>query len=169
MRIIDRLVLTVLLAGMLGHSGFAAALKEGQAAPAIEAKSLDGRLINPEKLKGKVVLLHYWATWCPPCREEMPILEQFYQAHGKEGFEIVAISVEESSDEALVRDFTKAYSFPIVMKGDANTKGYGRVWALPLSFVIDRKGLLRKIDWTGEQKIDAANLERYVLPLLRKD
>lgn len=161
-----RLVLLLVIAGMLARPGFAAAPAEGKPAPPFEVKTIDGQVIDSAKTRGQVVLLHFWATWCPPCREEMPAIEKFYSEHHSEGFEAIAISVDEAADEAKVKEYAKAFTYPVALVNAASIQGYGRIWALPLTFVIDRKGVLRKSDWTGEQKIDAASLNAYVLPLL---
>ena len=139
---------------------------EGAPAPAFEARTLDGRNVGTVALQGKVILLHFWATWCPPCREEMPALDAFYQAHRAEGFEVVAISVDVDADLAKVREFAKPFAFAVAMRSAAHVDGYGRIRALPLTFVIDRNGVMRKAEWTGEQQIDTSSLEKYVLPLL---
>ncbi len=159
--------LTALLLVFLASACLAASPKEGGPAPAFAVKALDGRQIDSTALKGKVVLLHFWATWCPPCREEMPALDAFYQQHRADGLEVVAVSMDDPADESKVREFTKGFAFPAAMIGDAHVAAYGRVWALPLSFLIDRDGTLRKADWTGGEKIDAATLDKVVLPLLR--
>jgi thiol-disulfide isomerase/thioredoxin len=154
---------------LLSGAGHAASPKEGQPIPPYEVMTVDGRTVDAAALKGKVTLVHFWATWCPPCIEEMPALDSFYRAHRQEGFEVVAISVEDAADAAKVREFARQYAFPVAMKGSAKVDGFGRLWALPLSFLIDRKGILRKGDWTGPEKIDAAVLERLVLPLLSEN
>ncbi len=158
-------ILALLLA-ILASACLAASPKEGQPAPPFAVKTLDGRQIDSADLKGKVVLLHFWATWCPPCREELPALDAFYRQHRDEGLEILAISIEDAADAAKVQEFAQGYAFPAAMIGDARLAGYGRVWALPLSFLIDRDGTLRKGDWTGAEKIDAVTLDKLVLPLL---
>ena len=79
-----------------------------------------------------------------------------------------AVSVEEPADRAKVRDFAKVYAFPSALVGDARIEGFGRIWALPLTFLVDRHCILRKSDWTGGEKIDAASLDRIVLPLLQE-
>ena len=135
-------------------------------APPWQLVTLDGVRMDSGSLKGKVVLVHFWATWCPPCREEMPALQAFYQSHAKDGLEIVAVSLDDDADVSKVRDFVRPYAFPVAMMRDAGMDGFGRIWVLPLSFLIDRQGKLRKSDWTGEQAIDAARLDAMVLPLL---
>ena len=160
-----------ILAGVLIVAGaspaLANSLRVGAAAPAFTVKTLDGRTLSLASLHGKVVLLNFWATWCPPCRAEMPALEQFYQQHHNEGLEIIAVSVEDDSDETKVRAAAAAYTFPLALISGATVEGYGRIWRLPLTFVIDRAGVLRKSDWTGEQPISAASLDEYVLPYLK--
>jgi thiol-disulfide isomerase/thioredoxin len=128
--------------------------------------TLDGARIDSESLKGKVVLVHFWASWCAPCREELPAIEAFYQAHAKDGLEIVAVSLDDDADKSKVRDFVRPYAFPVAMMRDARMDGFGRIWVLPLSILIDRQGRIRKADWTGEQGIDAMRLNSIVLPLL---
>jgi thiol-disulfide isomerase/thioredoxin len=150
----------------LAFVGQAVADGTGQPVAAWQVKTLDGRQIDSSSLKGKVVLVHFWATWCPPCREEMPALDAFYRQHAKDGLEVVAISLDDDADRAKVRDFVRTYSFPVAMMRDARVDGFGRIWVLPLSFLIDRKGVLREDGWTGERRIDAASLDRIVLPLL---
>jgi peroxiredoxin len=146
----------------------AAGPKEGAPAPHFTATTLDGRAFDSESLRGKVVVLHFWATWCPPCREEMPALQKFYDEHHSEGLEIVAISNDDAGDEAKVREFANSYSYPMALMAGSKADGFGRIWVLPLTFVIDRKGILRKADWTGAEKINAASLNTVVLPLLNE-
>jgi thiol-disulfide isomerase/thioredoxin len=119
-------------------------------------------------LQGKVIIVHFWATWCPPCREEMPALENFYQAHHDEGLEVIAVSVEDDADKTKVLEFSRNFSFPVAMQGASEVDGFGRIRALPLSFLFDRKGILRKGGWSGEQKMDASSLEAFVGPLLKE-
>lgn len=161
----------IILAGVLAAAGvspvLADSLRTGAAAPAFTVTTLDGRVLGSASLQGKVVLLHFWATWCPPCQAEMPALERFYQQHHDEGLEIIAVSVEDRSDEAKVRAAAAAYTYPLALISNATVSGYGRIWRLPLTFVIDRAGVLRKSDWSGEQPISATSLDEYVLPYLK--
>lgn len=164
-------IVRFLLAGILLVSSAVPALAEslriGAAAPDFTVKTLDGRPLNLASLRGKVVMLNFWASWCPPCRAEMPALEQFYRQYQKEGLEIIGVSVEDRSDEAKVRAVATAYTYPLGLIADASLEGYGRIWRLPLTFVIDRTGVLRKTDWSGEQPINAGSLNEYVLPYLK--
>jgi cytochrome c biogenesis protein CcmG, thiol:disulfide interchange protein DsbE len=140
--------------------------EEGQPAPRAEAKLLDGSTFSLAGQTGKVVILNFWATWCTPCRKEMPALEAYYEKHQAEGLAMLAISMDAPQDESKVRELMRAYSFPAAMMGDAGVKGYGRIWRVPLTFVIDRRGILRKDAWHGDPIIDLEQLEKLVTPLL---
>ena len=96
------------------------------------------------------------------------MLEAFYREHRQEGLEIIAVSTDAPEDETKVREFVKPFSFPVTLASAARMEGYGRIWRLPLSFLLDRNGILKKGDWSGEQKIEAASLKEFVLPLLRQ-
>ena len=161
-------MLLSLAVGMTLGAAAAPTLKVGDPAPKLQTgKWVQGEPVK-DFAKGKAYIVEFWATWCPPCREEMPALDRFYREHRAEGLEVVAVSIEESADLAKVREAAKAYSFPSAMLADARVDGFGRIWALPLTFLIDRHGILRKSDWTGGEKIDGASLDRLVLPLLRE-
>jgi thiol-disulfide isomerase/thioredoxin len=140
---------------------------EGQAAPPLEAKLLDGSPFKLANTAGKVVVVNYWATWCEPCRAEMPAIEAYYRKHRDEGLVVVAVSMDKPSEEAKVREVMKAYAFPAALAKDVSAKGFGRIWRIPITFVIDRKGVVRKDAWTVENGIDEASLESVVTPLLR--
>jgi len=94
-------------------------------------------------------------------------MDAYYRRHRDEGLQLVAISVDDPKDEATVRDVMREFAFPAAMVRDANIKGYGRIWRVPLTFVIDRKGILRKDDWYGKPGFDEPLLEATVTPLLR--
>ncbi len=125
----------------------------GKVAPPYQVKLLDGSHLSDADQLGDVVILNFWATWCVPCRAEMPALEAYYQKHRAEGFKLVAISMDQPEDEAKVRQVMATFSFPAAMARDANFKGYGRIWRLALPFVIDRGGILRKDGWYGDAGI----------------
>jgi len=140
---------------------------EGNPAPPLSAKLLDGTVFKLSDNAGKVVVVNIWATWCAPCRAEMPALDAYFRQHRDEGLVLIAISWDDPKDEPKVRQVMKEYSFPAALGRDAELKGYGRVWRLPLTFVIDRHGILRKDDWYGDPGLDSRLLETTVTPLLR--
>jgi thiol-disulfide isomerase/thioredoxin len=143
------------------------AVDVGQLAPALEAKLLDGTQFSLAAATGKVVIVNFWATWCEPCRAEMPALEAYYQKHRAEGLQMLAISMDAPRDEPKVREIMRAFSFSAAIARDASFKPYGRIWRIPLTFVIDRQGVLRKDGWYGDPGIDLPLLESTVTPLLR--
>jgi cytochrome c biogenesis protein CcmG, thiol:disulfide interchange protein DsbE len=151
---------------LLGWCSLACAATEGQPAPSIQAKLLDGTVFNLADDKGKVVIVNMWATWCGPCREEMPALDAYYRQHRDQGLVLVALSMDDPRDEAKVRAATQAYSFPVGLERETYLKGYGRIWRLPMTFVVDRRGILRKDQWYGDPGLDAKLLEQTVTPLL---
>ena len=139
---------------------------EGQIAPPMSARLLDGTLFELTNNAGKVVVVNMWATWCAPCRAEMPALDAYFRQYRGDGLVLIAISMDDPKDEAKVRDFMKPFSFPAALARDAHLKGYGRIWRLPLTFVVDRHGILRKDDWYGDPGLDAQLLEKTITPLL---
>jgi cytochrome c biogenesis protein CcmG/thiol:disulfide interchange protein DsbE len=151
---------------LLGWCGLVSAATEGKPAPALQGKLLDGTAFRLADDAGKVVVVHMWATWCVPCREEMPALDAYYRQHRDQGLVLIALSMDDPKDDAKVREMMKVYSFPVGMARDADMKGYGRIWRLPLTFVVDRKGILRKDQWHGDPTLDAPLLEQTVTPLL---
>ena len=163
-----RLMFRVGLVLLFSTATLARGPEVGKAAPALQATLLDGSQFRNADQTGQVIILNFWATWCAPCRAEMPALDAYYQKYRAEGLTILAISMDEPEDEAKVRQVMVAFSFPAAIAGNANFKGYGRIWRIPLTFVIDRGGILRKDGWYGDAGIDLPMLEKTVTPLLRR-
>ncbi len=164
-----QLRLLVLLSCLLaGHFHTAAAeLKEGLPAPAFRAELLDGAKFDSANLLGKVIVLNFWATWCTPCREEMPAIDAFYRAHRGEGLEVIALSIDDPRDIAKVRRVVKDFSFAVAMTPGTQIAGYGRLSRVPVTFVIDRQGVLRLDGLKFAKLLNQTNLESLVAPLLR--
>ncbi|GAB4501243.1 MAG: hypothetical protein Fur0035_07840 [Anaerolineales bacterium] len=133
-------------------------------APAVEITDLQGKPVALSDFSGQVILYNAWATWCPPCKQEMPTLQAYYEAHKDEGFVIVAI--EDGEPTADVAKFVAEYglTFPVWpdQKWVATTAFHTD--SLPTSFVIDRGGTVR-LTWLGA--ISRETLEKYVTPLLK--
>lgn len=115
------------------------------AAPAFELETLDGAPVSLADLRGKVVVVNFWATWCPPCRVEMPGFQRVYTDRREDGLVIVGVSLDQGG-EGPVREFVRerGITFPIAM-ADANVaQAFGGVRTLPTSFLIDREGRIRQ-------------------------
>ncbi len=140
---------------------------EGKPAPQFEVTTLDGKTFRLSDARGEVVVVNFWATWCTFCREEMPVLETYYQRHKGEGLRVVAISMDGPGEDGKVREIVRAYSYPAALGRMGDILGFGRIWRLPMTFVIDRDGILRKDGSEGDPKIDLAALEKEVTPLLK--
>ncbi|WP_019466456.1 peroxiredoxin family protein [Dyella japonica] len=148
---------------------FASELRTGQPAPAITLDTLDGRHIPLETLRGKTVILTFWATWCDPCRNELPLLSHYAQEHAQDNLVVLGFSLDTPDTLAQVREVASRLSFPTGLLGDPHVPGYGRIWRLPVSFVIDRNGLLVHDGWKDKQpEFTRERLERVVTPLLEK-
>jgi cytochrome c biogenesis protein CcmG/thiol:disulfide interchange protein DsbE len=135
-------------------------------APELSLHNLDGGTEVLENYRGQVVLVNNWATWCPPCKAEMPTLESYYEAHASEGFLVIAIEAGESQKD--VQPFVQAYGlkFPVWLDPQKVSLAVFRNTNLPNSFVLDRSGIVRYA-WTGE--ISLGMLEKYVSPVIRQN
>ena len=109
------------------------------------ATSLDGETVSLESLRGEVVLLNLWATWCGPCRMETPYLQSVYDEHKGDGFEIVGISMDTGDAEDDIAMFVDEYSVTYTILHDPTMQGMQlyQVLGLPATFLIDREGMLR--------------------------
>ncbi|MDE1990403.1 MAG: TlpA family protein disulfide reductase [Betaproteobacteria bacterium] len=167
MRCAHRLHVLAGILAALAAAPAAFAIAEGQPAPAYDIRLLDGQQFASTREAGHVVMLHFWASWCVPCRAEMPAMERYYRAHHAQGFDLVAISMDSPEDMDKARALMKPFSFPGAWIQDASVRGYGRIWRIPLTFVIDRQGVLRHDAWDGgDAGITDAALEQALTPLL---
>lgn len=133
-------------------------------APELELSDLQGEIHSLAEYQGKVILVNLWATWCPPCKQEMPDLLAYYEAHKTEGFIIIAINDGDPTDEVVA--FVQEYglTFPVWLDPTyiATEKAF-RAPGLPSTYVIDRDGIVR-LQWSGALNLQA--LETYVTPML---
>ncbi len=125
-------------------------------APNFSLKDLSGRPVSLSSLKGKVVLLNFWATWCPPCISEMPVFNRLYKEMRSRGLEIVAISADRS--EGYLRDYVSKHSldFRVLYDEDRSVTKQYKVFSMPTTFLIDKNGIIiekffGEYDWTDQE------------------
>jgi peroxiredoxin len=115
-------------------------------APDFKLAGLDGKSYSMADFKGKVILLDFWATWCGPCRMEVPHLKDLHAAYSEKGLAIVGVSVDQHG-AAAVRPFVEKNQIPFVslLADEAVVRAYGNVTAIPTTFLIDKKGNIQKV------------------------
>lgn len=123
-------------------------------APGFVLKNMDGEHVSLTALRGKVILLNFWATWCRPCKEEMPAFEKLYVKYKDRGFVVLAVSINRS--KASIEDFLEDMdlSYPILMDDDSKVLKLYKVYSIPTTFLIDKTGFIVKKyhgqeDWTS--------------------
>jgi peroxiredoxin len=156
----------VILVGLIAYLWFrppADISAENFPAPAVTVRLLDGGEARLADLRGKAVLVSFWASWCPYCRREKGAIQAFYADWRAKGFEVLALSIDES-EAALRQHLADApYAVPVAFAGEAS-RAFGGVSSIPTSFVIDRQGVVRhKV--TGQ--LTYGRLEDLVGPLLQ--
>jgi peroxiredoxin len=136
-------------------------------APDFALPSLDGKMVSLSDYKGHVVLVNIWATWCPPCVDEMPSMENLYKEFKDENFEILAVSIDALGANA-VRPFMKKYnlSFPALLDPEATIKTLYQTTGVPESFIVNKEGILvEKV--IGPRNWAAPEVVRYFRDLIR--
>lgn len=142
---------------------------------AVEGKPAAKR-ISMASLKGKVVLLNFWATWCPPCRHEIPDLVRLQQDLKGKGFTVLGVSLDDEPKVAVpifAKEFAERqgtrFNYPLLAGNEELARGFGGIRGIPTTFLIDRKGVIREkwIGPPGEEHEDIlANFKKAIKPLL---
>jgi len=133
-------------------------------APALTITLSDGGDFNLDAMRGKVVLVAFWATWCGPCLEEMPALEKYYREHKVDGFEVIALSIDKPGNRAKAFRVLAKLSFPGALLNDASRNGFGMPEAVPVSYLVDAQGIVRD----KFINVDEGLLDEVVTPLLKE-
>jgi peroxiredoxin len=155
------------LLGGLALAPRAEALDAGAKAPDLSLKDLSGKTVSLSSLAGKVVILDFWATWCAPCREEMPELQKFYKKYNAQGLEVVGISVDKAPDGIKAFIDKLKVTFPIAHDEGHKVADKYSPPRMPSSYIIDRKGVVRYVHG-GYRAGDAAEFEKEIKELLAK-
>ena len=119
--------------------------KENISAPDFKGKTLQGKEIKLSDYFGKVVLIDFWASWCPPCREEMPELIKFYKTNKDSQFEIIAVNIDNEKDnmQRFLDKLSSKPEFPIILDKDKQIPPLFNIEAMPTTIFIDKKGKIR--------------------------
>ena len=164
--------LLLLVAPALSFASDAAAAAPpavGQPAPQLVVPQFDGHEFDLAKLRGKVVLVNVWATWCSPCRAEMPTLNAFYRRYHSRGLDLLGLSIDEASDAGQAHKVMQQFSYPGALASAARANGFGQPIAVPITYVIDTQGVIRaQLQAEGPSGVSLQALEQAVLPLLEQ-
>jgi cytochrome c biogenesis protein CcmG/thiol:disulfide interchange protein DsbE len=143
-------------------------LHVGERAPPATLVTLDGQKVSTPELVGNVVILTFWATWCVPCRDELPLLSKYATEHASQGLRVLGFSLDPPEEIAGVRAVAKSLGFPNGLLASSSAPGYGRIWRIPVNFTIDREGRLVDDGWREKKPVwTPERLDRIVTPLLR--
>lgn len=133
-------------------------------APTWKLQTVDGRALSSTEFKGKVQLINFWATWCPPCNAEIPGLIELQNKFGKDGLAIVGISVDQDPADVVKRFVeNKKINYAVVMAAGGIESAFGSFEGIPTTFIVDRKGMIRSMD---SGYMSAEDFEKRIAPLL---
>jgi peroxiredoxin len=134
-------------------------VRTGDAAPEFRLQSLERAAVTLSSFRGKVVMVHFWATWCPPCVEELPALERLHRSLADRDFSLLAISVDEGGP-GVVNEFMKrnGLTLPVLLDPDRSIAGRYGTFKFPETYLVDRNGIVRHkvigaMDWSQPQAI----------------
>ena len=129
------------------------ALEHGGRAPELMLRSIEGNYVSLASFRGKVVIVNFWATWCPDCKKKMPYLNGLYTEYKTKGFMVLGVAVESSVPR--VKDFLREHpvDFPVLMDPDGKASRAYEIFSIPTTFLIDKGGIISGIypTWTNEQ------------------
>jgi peroxiredoxin len=134
------LTLSVFAATSLASSGLT-----GQAAPDFVLKSSSGQNLRLSEYRGDVVMVNFWATWCGPCRQEMPLLDELYSRYERVGFSLLGVNIDDDSRKAMRMVSELGVSFPVLFDASKEVSKLYEVDAMPVTVLIDREGTIRYV------------------------
>ena len=132
------LVFSVFAASSLASSGL-----EGQTAPDFALKSSTGENLRLSEYRGDVVMINFWATWCGPCRQEMPLLDELYSRYNRVGFNLLGVNIDDDSRRAMQMVEELGVNFPVLFDASKEVSKLYEVEAMPVTVIVDRQGTVR--------------------------
>jgi peroxiredoxin len=139
----------------------------GFAAPDFTLETPDGETIHLADLRGQAVVINFWATWCPPCRAEMPAIQQVYDQYREQGLTVLAVNLQEGDSQVAGFADENQLTFPILMDRDGSVFARYQVNAMPSTFFVDRSGIIQEVTLGGPMA--AAFIESQVTGLLASE
>ncbi len=132
--------------------------------------TLDGKHISTTDLAGNVVILTFWATWCGPCRQELPLLSEYAAQHAGQGLVVLGFTLDPAEALPKVQKVAQTLSFPVGLLENSTLPGYGRIWRIPVNFTIDPQGRLIDDGWKDKEPTwTAERLDRHRHSLTEKE
>jgi peroxiredoxin len=152
----------------LTAAGLAYAAAPGEKAPDFTGKTLGGKNIKLSELRGRVVLINFWGTWCAPCKEELPYFNRLYGKYKNVGLEILAVNVDKVRAQAAGMSGAMGLTFPVILDPAGDLFDLYRIRNMPTTFVVGKDGRIRYLHWGFGAAIDPPRYEEQVRGLLKE-
>jgi len=155
-------VFSIFAASSLASSGM-----EGQPAPDFALKSSTGENLRLSEYRGDVVMINFWATWCGPCRQEMPLLDELYARYQRVGFNLLGVNIDDDSRRAMQMIDELGVNFPVLFDARKEVSELYQVEAMPVTILVDREGMVRYVHHGYKPGYENAYLDQ-IRSLLRE-
>jgi peroxiredoxin len=137
--------LTGLIFALFALTSLASSGLEGQQAPDFSLKSSTGQNLRLSEYRGDVVMINFWATWCGPCRQEMPLLDELYTRYERVGFNLLGVNIDDDSSRAMKMAADLGINFPVLFDSSKEVSKLYQVNAMPVTVLVDREGNVRHV------------------------
>ena len=137
--------IVALLLSVFAATSLASSKLEGQTAPDFALKSSTGENMRLSEYRGDVVMINFWATWCGPCRQEMPLLDDLYQRYSRVGFNLLGVNIDDDSRRAMQMIEELGVNFPVLFDASKQVSEMYDVDAMPVTVIVDREGTVRYV------------------------
>ncbi len=137
--------IVALVFSVFAATSLASSQLEGQTAPGFALKSSTGENMRLSEYRGDVVMINFWATWCGPCRQEMPLLDELYQRYSRVGFNLLGVNIDDDSRRAMQMIEELGVDFPVLFDATKRVSEMYDVDAMPVTVIVDREGTVRYV------------------------